>query len=202
MYDIIDLYAKKNMQLHVIAIDEKPEQIVSDKRKPMPMKPRSPERYDYEYVRKCKVNISVAIEFQVGKRITSVTKRKTKKDFTVFVKAVLDRYPQATKLCIVLNNLNTHFAGSFEKTFQDEQDKSILQRIEFHYTPKHATWLNVAKIEINVVGIECTDRKFENFKSFENEGSTRTGKRNRNMNKIKWGFVRAKADMKLSKYYV
>ena len=91
----------------------------------MPMKPGSPERYDYEYVRKGTANIFVAVEFKTGKRITRVTKRRTMKDFAMFVKEVLDRYPHARKLHIVLDNLNTHFAGSFEKTFGEEHAKSI-----------------------------------------------------------------------------
>ena len=109
MYDVIDLYMKKNRQLHVIAIDEKPKQIVSDRRESIPMKPGSPEKYDYEYVRNGTANIFVAVEPKTGKRITKVTKRRTKKDFTLFVKEVLNRYPKARKLHIILDNLNTHF---------------------------------------------------------------------------------------------
>ena len=201
MYDILDLYCRNNRRLHVIAIDEKPKQIVSDRKKPIPMKPGSPERYDYEYKRKGTANIFVAVEFKVGKRITKVTKRRTKKDFAMFVKEVLDRYPKAGKLHIVVDNLNTHFAGSFEETFGKEQAESILQRIEFHYTPKHASWLNVAEIEINVMDMECTDRRFEDFKKLEQEVRTWTWKRNCDRKKIQWGFDKTKADRKLSKYY-
>ncbi len=146
MYDVIDLYMKKNRQLHVIAIDEKPKQIVSDRRKYIPMKPGSPERYDYEYVRNGTANIFVAVEPKTGKRITKVTKRRTKKDFAMFVKEVLDRYPKARKLHIILDDLNTHFASSFQETFGEEEATRILQRNEIHYTPKHASWLNVAEI--------------------------------------------------------
>ena len=201
MYDVIDLYAEKNRQLHVIAIDEKPKQIVSDKRKPIPMKPGSPERYDYEYVRKGTANIFVAVEFKTGKRMIRVTKRRTKKDFAMFVKEVPDGYPRARKLHIVLDNLNTHFAGSFEETFGEEQARSILRRIEFHYTPKHGSWLNVAEIEINVMDMECTGRRFEDLRSLEDEVSAWTGRRNRDWKKIKWGFDRTKKDKELSKYY-
>ena len=109
MYDVIDLYMKKNRQLHVIAIDEKPKQIVSDRRKYIPMKPGSPERYDYEYVRNGTANIFVAVEAKTGKRITKVTKRRTKKDFTLFVKEVIARYQKTKKLYIIPDNLNTHF---------------------------------------------------------------------------------------------
>ena len=123
------------------------------------------------------------------------------KDFAMFVKEVPDRYPRARKLHIVLDNLNTHFAGSFGKTFGEEQAKSIPQRIGFHYTQKHASWPNVAEIEINVMDMECTNRRFEDFKSLEQEVSAWTRRRNRDKKKIKWGFDRAKADRKLSKYY-
>jgi hypothetical protein len=202
MYDILDLYGRKNRQFHVIAIDEKPKQVVSDKRKPIPMKPGSPERYDYEYVRKGTRNIFVAVEPRAGKRITKVTKRRTKKDFAMFVKLVLDRYPKAKKLYIILDNLNTHFASSFIETFGEEQAKRLLKRIEFHYTPNHASWLNVAEIEINVMDMECTDRRFKNVRSLEQEVGAWTRRRNRDRKKIKWGFDQKQADKKLSKYYV
>ena len=201
MYDIIGLYTMKTRKLHVIAIDLNPKQILSDKRKPILMKSGSPEKYDFKYVSHGTANIFVAVKFKTGKRITKVTKRRPKKDFAMFVKEVFDRYTRARKLHIVLDNLNTHFAGSFEKTFVKEQAKSILQRIEFHYTPKHASWLNVAEIEINVMDMECTGRRFEDFKSLEQEVSAWTRRRNRDKKKIKWGFDRAKADKKLSKYY-
>ena len=114
------------------------------------------------------------------------------KDFAMFVKEVFDRYLWERKLHIVLDNLNTYFAGSFKKTFGEEQAKSILQRIVFHYTPKHASWLNVAEIEINVMDIECTNRRFEDFKSLEQEVSAWTRRGNRDEQKIKWGFDRIK----------
>lgn len=102
---------------------------------------------------------------------------------------------------IVVDNLNPHFAGSFEKTFGKEQAESILQRIELHYTPKHASWLDIAEIEINVMDTECRDRRFEDFKNMGQEVRSWTWKRNRDRKKIQWGFDRVKADTKLSKYY-
>ena len=117
MYNVIDLYTRENRQLHLIAIDGNLRQIFLEKRKLMPMKPGSPESSDYEYIRKGTANIFFAVEFRKGKRIPRVTKRSIKKDFAMFVKEVLDRYPKARKLHIVLDNLNTHFAGSFENIF-------------------------------------------------------------------------------------
>ena len=179
MYDVLDLYAKENRQTHVIAIDEKPKQIISEKRKSIPMKKGSPERYDYEYVRKGTANIFVAVEPKRGKRITKVTKRRTKKDFALFVKDILDKYPKARKLLFVMDNLNTHFSKSITETFGEEKGKRMLSRIEFHYTPKHGSWLNIAEIEINVMDVECTDRRFKNYHELETEVAAWTKKRNR-----------------------
>lgn len=201
MYDILSLYANRNRQVHIIAIDEKPKQIVSDKRKPIPMKPGSPERYDYEYTRNGTANIFLAVEPLVGKRTTKVTKRRTKKDFAVFVKGVLDRYQKARKLHIILDNLNTHFVSSFVETFGEDWAKSMLQRVKFHYTPKHGSWLNIAEIEINVMDTECTDRRFGSFEELEKNVKAWEKMRNRAKAKIKWAFTREKADQKLSKYY-
>ncbi|EQD75287.1 transposase, partial [mine drainage metagenome] len=105
------------------------------------------------------------------------------------------------KLHIILDNLNTHFKSSFEETFGNEEAMSILKRIRFHYTPKYASWLNIAKIEINVMDVQCTDRRFEDFGNLEREVSAWTGKRNLGKEKIQWCFDRKKADKKLSKYY-
>ena len=178
-------------------MDEKPKQTISDMRKPIPMKPGSPERYDYEYKRKGTANI-FAVEPQVGK---GITKRRRKMDFATFVSEVLARYPQARKVHIILDNLNTHFLSSFTQTFGEDQAKSMLQKVEFHYTPKHASWLNIAEIEVNVTDMECTNRRFKDLKSLELEVNSWTRRRNRERRKIRWGFDKEKADKKLSKYY-
>ena len=201
MYDVLDLYANRSRSVHVIAIDEKPKQIVSDRRKTIPMKPGSPERYDCEYTRHGKANIFVVVEPRKGKRTVKVTDRRTKKDFAVFVKEVLKRYPKAGKLCVVLDNLNTHFPGSFEEAFGRAERERIMSRVEFHYTPKHASWLNIAEIEINVMDIECTGRRFESRESLEKEIGVWAAKRNAQRKKIEWGFNRKQADRKLSKHY-
>ncbi len=201
MYDVLDLYANRSRSAHVIAIDEKLKQIVSDRRKTIPMKPASPERYDYEYTRHGKANIFIAVEPKKGKRIVKVTERRTKRDFALFVKEVLKEYPEAGKICVVLDNLNTHFPGSFEEAFGREERERIMSRVEFHYTPKHASWLNIAEIEINVMDIECPGRRFENRESLEKETVLWAAKRNAQRKRIEWGFNRKQADRKLSKYY-
>lgn len=201
MYDILDLYARKGKQLHVIALDEKPKEIRSDRRKPIPMKPGHPEKYDYEYVRKGKANIFIAVDPKRGRRMTKITMRRTKRDFALFLKDVLSAYPRARKLHIVLDNLNTHFTKSITETFGDDEGKKMLSRIEFHYTPKHASWLNIAEIEINVMDIQCTNRRFQSPDDLENNVRAWEKRRNGERAKINWSFTKEKADAKLSKHY-
>ena len=186
-----------------LSIDEKPKQLLKDKRKAIPMKPGSPEKYDYEYVRNGNANIFMAVEFKAGKRVTQVTRRRTMIDFASFVKVVVDKeYPDVDVIRLIVDNLNTHKAKAFYETFSKDEAERILGKIEFHYTPKHASWLNAAEIEINVMDIECTGRRIENIETLDREVAAWTKRRNDQEKKIDWKFTRDKADKKLSKYYV
>ena len=201
MYDILDLYSRNGKQLHVIAIDEKPKQIVSDRRRAIPMKPGSPERYDYEYTRNGKANILIAVGPRRGKKIAKVTRRRTKKDFALFIMDILQSYPRARKLHLVMDNLNTHLPKSITETFGEETGNIMLSRIEFHHTPKHGSWLNIAEIEINVMDTECTKRRFQSYEVLEKSVRAWEQRRNRQKSRIKWAFTKEKADAKLSKHY-
>ena len=204
MYDILDLYAEQYDPMKpVIGLDEKPKQLVEDKRQPIPMKPGSVERYDYEYIRRGTANIFVAVEPKGGKRITSVTAQRTKMDFTFFLRDVVDKhYPHVKLIRIVLDNLNTHNQSSLYENFREEEAQRILKRIEFHYTPKHASWLNVAEIEIGVMDTECTDRRIKSREMLANEVDVWTSRRNEQRKMIAWTFTKERADKKLGKYYV
>ena len=149
MYDILDLYEEPyNPAKPVVGIDEKPKQLIEDSRKPIPLKQGKVAKQDYEYIRRGKANIFMAVEPKGGKRYTQVTDQRTKKDFAIFIKELVDkRYAAAELIRIVADNLNTHKPKSLHETFGDEEANRILQKIEFHYTPKHASWLNVAEIE-------------------------------------------------------
>jgi len=203
MYDVLDLYEDPyDPKKPVIGVDEKPKQLLGEKRKPIPMKPGRPERYDYEYVRNGTANIFIAVEPKAGKRTIQVTNRRTKQDFAPFIKKLVDEeYPEADIIRVVLDNLNTHFKSSFYETFDKKEAERILNKIEFHYTPKHASWLNIAEIEINVMDIECTDRRIKNKETLTQEVQAWTKKRNQNKKKINWKFTKKDADKKLSKYY-
>ena len=204
MYDVLDLYAELyDPKRPVVGIDEKPKQLIEDSRKPIPMKPGKPERYDHEYVRRGNANIFMAAEFKAGRRTTRVTSRRTKRDFAKFIKHLVDRaYPDAEILRLVVDNLNTHNETAFYEAYDVEEAERILSQIEFHYTPKHASWLNVAEIEIGVMDAECTDRRVKDKETLSKEVRAWTNRRNKQEKKIEWRFTKQRADEKLSKYYV
>lgn len=204
MYDVADLYNEPyDPERPKIGVDEKSKQLLEDIRIPIPMKKGSPQKYDYEYKRKGTANIFMAVDPQAGKRVAMVTDQRTKKDFAYFMKHLVDvAFPEAKVLRVVLDNLNTHFESSFYETFDEIEANRILSKIEFHYTPKHASWLNVAEIEINVMDIQCTGRRMKNKEFLTEEVGVWADKRNEQRKKIDWKFTRQDADKKLSKHYV
>ena len=187
MYDVLDLYEEDyDPKRPLICLDEKPKQLISDKRTHIPMKPGSPEKYDYEYIRNGTANIFIAVEFKAGKRVTQVTERRTMKDFAQFMKILItEEYSKAEIIRLVTDNLNIHNEKSFYETFSEDEAKQILEKIEFHYTPKHASWLNAAEIEINVMDTECTKRRIGDIGKLTNEVAAWTKRRNENRKKIK-----------------
>jgi len=204
MYRILDLYEEKyNNKYPVVCIDEKSCQLLEEARSPIPLKEGSTAKYDYEYIRKGTGNIFVAVEAKGGQHFLSVTQRRTKQDFAHFVKRLVDEiYPKAKKIKLVLDNLNTHFEKSFYETFSKKEAKRILKRIEFYYTPKHASWLNMAEIEINILETECLDRKIASIEMLTEEVKAWELQKNKERKKIYWSFTKKKADKKLSKHYV
>ena len=204
MYDVLNLYEEDyDPKRPLICLDEKPKQLIEDKRKPIPMKPGSPEKYDYEYIRNGTANIFVAVEFKAGKRVTQVTKSRTMVDFAQFMKLlVVEKYSEAKVLRVITDNLNIHKEKSFYEAFSEDEAKKILEKIEFHYTPKHASWLNAAEIEINVMDIQCTDRRIPDIKTLSKEVDAWMHRRNKNKKKINWKFTKNIADEKMSKHYV
>lgn len=204
MYDVLDLYEEPYDQKNpLVCFDEKPKQLIEDKRSSIPMKLGRSEKYDYEYVRKGTANIFMAVEFKVGKRVTQVTNRRTMVDFASFMKLLVDEeYPDVKVIRVVMDNLNTHTTKAFYETLDKDEAERILGKIEFHYTPKHASWLNAAEIEINVMDIECTGKRIGDKDTLAQEVAAWTQRRNDHEKKIDWKFTSEKADEKLSKYYV
>lgn len=203
MYDILDLYEQPyDFRKPVVCVDEKPKQLLSDIRKHIPMKPGRCMRYDYEYKRNGTANIFVAVEPKAGRRITNVTGRRTKKDFAQFMKKLVRTHPRASQIQVVADNLNTHKPESLRETFSEQEAERLLRKIEFHYTPKHASWLNAAEIEISVMDAQCTGTRIKDKQTLKKEVKNWTQQRNKHKNKINWKFTKQKADQKLSKYYV
>lgn len=203
MYDLLGLYEEPyNPQKPIIGLDEKPKQLIEDSRTPIQIKPGKIAKQDYEYIRRGKANIFMAVEPKGGKRVTQVTNQRTKKDFAFFVKELIKKYPKAKIIRLIVDNLNTHNTSSFYETFGKNDAVKIAKKIEFHYTPAHASWLNVAEIEIGVMDTECTGRRIKSKEMLAQEVEAWTKRRNKQRKKINWAFTKQKADKKLGKYYV
>lgn len=204
MYDILNLYEQPyDPNNPVIGFDEKPKQLLEEKFKCIPMKPGRCEKYDSQYIRRGNANIFMAVEFKAGKRTTRVTSRRTKRDFAKFIKHLVDkRYPEAQQIHLVLDNLNTHKRASIIEMYGEIEGNRILNKITFHFTPKHASWLNVAEIEIGIMDMECTNRRIPDKETLRQQVTAWNTTRNQLEKKIHWRFTRSKADRKLSKYYV
>jgi hypothetical protein len=205
MYDILDLYAKDyDRDYPVVCFDEKSKQLMADARKPIPARQGQVVRYDYEYKRHGTCNIFVAVEPKGGRHVIGVTKRRQKADFAKFMQQLVNKvYPGVHRIRMVLDNLNTHFEGSLFETFDRDEAERILDKIEFHYTPKHASWLNMAEIEINMMDRECLSGRRIPTEIQLSEELKEWGKgRNKTKTRISWNFTRKDADKKLGKYYI
>jgi DDE superfamily endonuclease len=204
MYKLLTLYSRSySKQYPVVCVDEKSKQLIEDVRKSIPLKPGSPTKYDGEYRRRGTRNIFVAVEPLGGRRKIKVTLQRKKIDFACFIKELIDHdYRQAKKVRLVLDNLNIHFAASFYETLSKNQADRILRKIDFYYTPKHGSWLNMAEIEINMMDRECLARRIGDATELEREIACWAQQRNKAKKKIQWSFTRKDADKKLSKYYV
>ncbi len=204
MYRLLSLYNKPyNPEYPVVCFDEKSKQLLEDSRKPIPMKPGGIKKYDYEYRRNGTCNIFVAVEPKAGNHHIQVTNQRTRKDFALFMKWLIDKkYKKVKRIKMVLDNLNTHFKKSFYETFSKQECNRLLKKIQFIYTPKHASWLNMAEIEINLLDHECLDRNIGSRLELENQVLIWCKENNAEKRKIYWSFTKYKADKKLSNYYV
>jgi hypothetical protein len=204
MYDLLALYAKPVCRREpVICIDEKSLQLIGHSRQPLPMAPHAPTKEDYEYTRNGTTNLFVAVEPKAGQRIVSVTERRTKVDFVAFIDELLTgAYAKARRIHLVLDNLNTHFRKCFEDVLGKRPAAKLLRRVQFHYTPKHASWLNLAEIEIGILSRQCLSRRIQNRESLEREVGAWQQDRNDRKRTIDWKFTRQDADQKLGSHYV
>lgn len=204
MYNLLALYAKPlRCDEPVVCVDEKSLQLLAHSRQPLPMVPGARAKQDYEYVRKGTTNLFVAVEPKAGQRVVSVTAHRGKVDFVVFVQALLsDTYAAARKVHLVLDNLNIHFRKCFEDVLGKRAASALLRRVRFHYTPKHASWLNMAEIEIGILSRQCLDRRLPTPQLLQREVDAWQTTRNALRRTIEWKFTRQDADQKLGRHYV
>ena len=204
MYDLLDLYARPfHPKEPVVCLDEKSKQLLKDSRQPLPAQPGSPAKQDYEYVRTGTCNLFVAVEPKGGRRTVVVTDHRAKTDFVAFVQYLLKQvYATARRVHLVMDNLNTHFRKCFEEVLGVKKAKALLRRVVFHYTPKHASWLNMAEIEIGILDRQCLDRRLPDQATIITEVNAWQLRRNTEQRGIEWKFTRQDADTKMARHYV
>jgi hypothetical protein len=204
MYDLLDLYHRPyNAEEPVICVDEKTKQLLAPKRPDLPMKAKRSRKEDYEYERKGTRNLFIAVEPLAGWRQVQVTVQRRKADFVHFIRHLLQgHYRHARKIHVVIDNLNTHFASAFVEVLGSKRAEKLLERIQFHYTPTHASWLNMAEIEIGILDKQCLKGRIASEQDLNAQVLAWKSRRNRLKKTIDWTFTRLDADLKLKKYYV
>lgn len=203
MEDVLATYAlPHDPQIPLICMDEASKQLLAEITTPLPQRPGQPRGVDYEYERRGVSSLFMFCEPLTGWRHVAVTDRRTKKDWAACIRDLVDGYyPQAQKIRLVLDNLNTHTGASLYEAFAPEEARRLLERLEFHYTPKHARWLNMAEIEIGIMNRQCLDRRIDDVNVMRREVAAWEQSRNATQARIHWTFTIASARMKLKKQY-
>jgi transposase len=203
MEDVLDLYAENpNPRRPVVCFDESPTQLIGEVREPIPAKPGQMERFDCEYRRNGTANLFVFLDAHRSWRKVKVTDRRAAQDFAHCMRELSDvHFSKAERIRVVLDNLSTHSPSALYQTFPAPEARRILRRIEFHYTPRHASWLNMVEIEIGVLRTQCLDRRIANRPLLEKEIKEWERGRNQSRARIKWMFTPEKARAKMARAY-
>jgi transposase len=203
MEDVLDLYAEEpDPQYPVVCFDETPTQLIGEVREPIPAAPGRTERYDCEYRRNGTANLFVFLDAHKSWRHVKVTDHRAAADFAYCMRDLVDvHYPSADLIRVVLDNLSTHTAGALYETFPAHEAHRVLQHLEFHYTPKHASWLNMVEIEIGVLRSQCMDRRIGERKRLVSEIKAWEKQRNESGARVKWMFTTERARVKLARAY-
>ena len=203
MEDVLDVYQRPyDAQRPQVCLDEASKQLIGETRCAVPVSPGRVAREDYEYVRNGTANLFMVFEPLAGKRHVKVTDRRTKKDWAWCVKELVDDwYPQARKIVLVMDNLNTHGLPSLYEAFEPAEAKRLADKLEIHYTPKHGSWLDMAEIELGILNRQCLDRRLDNVEELKRETSAWESRRNATSVKVNWRFTNAEARVKLKKLY-
>lgn len=203
MEDVLEVYHRPyDPARPLICLDEASKQLVGEVVQPLPPEPGQPERFDYEYVRNGTVNLFMLSEPLAGWRHVAVTERRTAKDFAEVVRWLAeDVHPEAERIVLVMDNLNTHKLASLYEAFPPEQARRIAERIEVHHTPKHGSWLNVAEIELSVLSRQCLDRRIGSADEVIDAVDVWQTERNDQAVGVQWRFTTADARIKLRRLY-
>lgn len=202
MEKVLEVYKRPFDPLHpVVCMDESPKQLIAETKCPIPASPGQPARHDYEYSRCGVCNVFLACEPLAGKRMVKITERKAKQDWAFFLEEIAVKYKDAEKITLVMDNLNTHEPGSFYEAFLPEKAKTLWDRFEFVYTPKHGSWLNMAEIELNVLTGQCLNRRIDEIGIVKKEVRAWQEFRNNKNAKVNWQFTTKDARIKLSRLY-
>jgi hypothetical protein len=203
MEDVLDTYAKPYDASHpVVCVDEGGKQLIGDVREPLPVRPGSPAKRDSEYVRGGMANLFLAFEPLAGWRHVEVTERKTSVDFARFLQVLADEhYADAESIVLVCDNLSTHTPAALYEAFPPAEARRLAQRFEWHYTPKHGSWLNVAEMELSVVARQCLDRRIPDVTTLRREVAAWQRTRNAAVVKDEWHFTTSDARIKLKQLY-
>jgi transposase len=203
MEDVLDVYARPHGPARpVVCVDEGGKQLVGDVREPLPVRPGSPAKQDAEYARGGVANLFMAFEPLAGVRHVAVTDRKTSVDFARLLRTISDaHYPRAERVVLVCDNLSTHTPAALYEAFAPAEARRLAGRFEWHYTPKHGSWLNVAEMELSVLARQCLDRRIPDLPTLAREVAAWEQRRNDAVVGVHWQFTTADARVKLHKLY-
>lgn len=203
MEDVLEVYRRPyDAKRPVVNMDERPVQLVKETRKPLASRPGSPRRYDYEYERAGVASVFLFTEALKGWRKVSPRERRTAVDWAREVRAVLDdEYPDAEKVILVCDNLNTHKTASFYEAFPPGEARRLAERLEIHHTPRHGSWLNVAECELSVLSRQCLGRRTPSLRELKRRVNPWAKERNKRQRGVDWRFTTGEARIKLKRLY-
>jgi len=202
MEDVLDVYQEPEDPTDPwVCFDEKPVPLRSSKREPLSAEPGQPVRYDYEYVREGRCNLFLLLSPKSAWRHVVVTERRTASEFADQMKWLVSAYPKAKRIRVVLDNLNTHKMASLYERFEPQEAREIARRLEFHYTPKHGSWLNMAEIEWSIFERQCLNQRIPSQSALKQAVDALQKERNEARAKINWQFTCQDARRKLHRLY-
>lgn len=203
MEDILDLYCLPyDPNIPLVCMDEQPRQLIKEKRTPLPVKPGSPQRVDYEYERNGTANVFLFTEPLAGWRHVNVREHRTGVDWAQEIEELLEaHYPQASLVRLVCDNLNTHKIGSLYETFGPTKARRLARRLDIHYTPNHGSWLNIAEIELSALSGQCLKRRIPDMPALRRETHSWEQTRNEKQKGVDWQFTTSDARIKLKNLY-